>query len=140
VEPQSNPVADFDPSRAPFSSLTVTHAQALVESHVCNPWGEAAVEAEHRARRYFISGMVQGVGYRYFAQRAAQRLGVAGYTRNLRDGRVEVYAIGTDAMLASLRAELLLGPRMASVSSVAEEEGPLKSEYANEFSIEHGLH
>jgi acylphosphatase len=98
------------------------------------------VETEHRARRYFVSGVVQGVGYRYFAQRAAQHLGLTGYTRNLRDGRVEVYAIGTDVMLASLRAELLLGPRTGSVSGVAEEEAPLSGEYAHEFSIEHGTH
>jgi len=84
--------------------------------------------------------MVQGVGYRYFAQRAAKHLGLTGYTRNLRDGRVEVYAIGTDAMLTSLRAELQSGPRMASVSKVTEEEAPIKAEHAHEFLIEHGTH
>ena len=47
------------------------------------------------ARRYFVSGMVQGVGYRYFARQLAQRLGIAGYVKNLRDGRVEVYVIGS---------------------------------------------
>jgi acylphosphatase len=42
------------------------------------------------ARRWFVRGRVQGVGYRWFAQRAAAELGLTGYTRNLDDGRVEV--------------------------------------------------
>ena len=63
------------------------------------------------AKRYYVSGMVQGVGYRYFAQRTARGLALAGYTRNLSDGRVEVYAVGPDASLASLRTELMRGPR-----------------------------
>ena len=46
------------------------------------------------ARRWLIRGRVQGVGFRYFAQRAAAELGLTGYVRNLDDGRVEVYAAG----------------------------------------------
>ncbi len=65
---------------------------------------------EPEARRYYVSGMVQGVGYRYFAQGAAERLGVAGYVKNLRDGRVEVYAAGPAKVLAALRTELDAGP------------------------------
>jgi acylphosphatase len=96
------------------------------------------VEAERRAKRYFVSGVVQGVGYRYFAQRAAQRLGLAGYARNLRDGRVEVYAIGTDEMLSSLRTELHRGPQLAVVSGVAEEDAAMDAQFEHGFSIEHG--
>ena len=48
------------------------------------------------ARRWFVRGRVQGVGYRYFAQHAASSLGLAGYARNLDDGRVEVYAAGPE--------------------------------------------
>lgn len=81
--------------------------------------------------------MVQGVGYRFFAQRAADRLGVAGYVKNLRDGRVEVYAIGTPEQLRSLGAELERGPRAASVSEVTEQEASLVPRYAEHFSIEH---
>jgi len=81
--------------------------------------------------------MVQGVGYRYFALRVAQRLGVAGYAKNLRDGRVEVYAIGAPPSLAALRAELERGPDAAMVSEVSEEEAPLEREFAGGFSIEH---
>ncbi len=81
--------------------------------------------------------MVQGVGYRFFAQRTADRLGVAGYVKNLRDGRVEVYAIGTAEQLSGLRIELERGPRAADVSEVSEEEAPVSQQYAGGFGIEH---
>ena len=80
--------------------------------------------------------MVQGVGYRFFAQRVAERLGVAGYAKNLRDGRVEVYAIGTAEQLRELRGELERGPRHASVSGVAEEAAEVLSRWAGGFTIE----
>lgn len=88
------------------------------------------------AKRFVISGMVQGVGYRYFAQRIADRLGVAGYVKNLHDGRVEVYAIGTAAQLSDLRAQLESGPRAASISSVTEESVAVLPRYADGFSVE----
>ncbi len=72
------------------------------------------------AKRYFIRGRVQGVGYRYFAQRAATDLDVTGYTRNLDDGRVEVYAVGTEDQLSELAGRLWKGPRMADVRGVEE--------------------
>jgi len=81
--------------------------------------------------------MVQGVGYRFFAQRVAERLGIAGYAKNLRDGRVEVYAIGSPEQLGALREELARGPRGASVADVAEEPAEVQSRYAGGFSIEH---
>jgi acylphosphatase len=89
------------------------------------------------ARRYCISGMVQGVGYRFFVQRVAARLGLPGYVKNLRDGLVEVYAVGGPASLAEFRAELERGPSYASVSGVADEEAELDDRYASAFSIEH---
>ncbi|MFZ0911178.1 MAG: acylphosphatase [Candidatus Acidiferrales bacterium] len=88
------------------------------------------------ARVFLISGMVQGVGYRFFARGAAQRLGVSGYAKNLGDGRVEVYAIGTPGALAALRTELARGPRFASVSGVDDEERAVDSRYADRFTIE----
>ena len=81
--------------------------------------------------------MVQGVGFRYFAHRSANRLGLAGYVKNLRDGRVEVYAVGQAAQLDSLRGELKRGPRSASVSDVAEEDASIDPQFAASFSIEH---
>jgi len=81
--------------------------------------------------------MVQGVGYRYFARRVAQRLGLGGYARNLPDGRVKIYAVGSASKLAELRTELERGPQGASVTGVAEEEAALNSEFAKGFSIEY---
>ncbi len=89
------------------------------------------------SRRYFVSGLVQGVGYRYFAMRAAQRLGLAGYARNLPDGRVEVYAAGGASKLAEFRTDLERGPQGASVAAVAEAEEPLNPDFAKGFSIEY---
>lgn len=96
-----------------------------------------AVPDTQRAKRYYVTGMVQGVGYRYFAQRAAKRLGVTGYVRNLRDGRVEVYAIGDAGALTRLHAELERGPGLAQVSGVTEEEATFEPEMAREFSVEY---
>jgi acylphosphatase len=69
-------------------------------------------------RRFLISGRVQGVGYRYYAQRSAQEVGVVGWARNLDDGRVEILANGTPAQLEEFEARLRLGPRFADVRSV----------------------
>src|SRR3982074_1948355 len=77
--------------------------------------------SEHKqAKRYFVSGSVQGVGFRYFTQHIAPRLNLGGYARNLPDGRVEVYALGAADHLAKLRSALERGPMGASVSEVAE--------------------
>jgi len=88
------------------------------------------------AKRFHVSGNVQGVGFRFFAERVANRLGVNGYVKNLFDGGVEVYAIGTDAQLSVLKGELQRGPRMSSVDRVAESDAELLSEFSNGFSIE----
>ena len=79
--------------------------------------------------------MVQGVGFRYFAQDAAEELRISGYVRNLRDGRVEVFAMGTPQQHARLRAALERGPRFSSVSEVQEEDSLPESEYAGGFLI-----
>jgi len=86
------------------------------------------------ARRWLVRGRVQGVGYRYFAQRAAAELGLSGYARNLDDGRVEVYAVGTAAQLARLAGLLHRGPRWADVRGVDEQEAAVEESGA--FRIE----
>jgi len=74
------------------------------------------------AKRWLVSGRVQGVGFRYFAQRRADELGLSGWARNLDDGRVEVYAMGPAERLSDLAAALHMGPRMAEVRGVEEME------------------
>jgi len=86
------------------------------------------------AKRWFIRGRVQGVGYRYFAQRSAADLGLTGYTRNLEDGRVEVYAVGPKTKLAELAGLLYKGPRWSDVRGVEEQEAAIQ-EYGS-FRIE----
>jgi acylphosphatase len=93
------------------------------------------VSEPKQARRYFVSGIVQGVGFRYFTQNAAERLHLSGYAKNVPDGSVEVYAIGTPEQLAKLRSALERGPWGASVSEVAEEQVAIDSNYASGFVI-----
>jgi len=88
-----------------------------------------------RAARYFVSGMVQGVGYRYFAQHAAEDLKISGFVRNLSDGRVEVFAMGTPRQHAELRAQLEKGPRFSNVSEVRDEPAALDVHYEGSFVI-----
>ena len=89
------------------------------------------------ARRYTISGRVQGVGFRYFAERAAQSAGVSGYVRNCSDGTVEVYAIGDPRALEIFKQHLAEGPRSARVEQVTETEMPVNERY-KDFLIEGG--
>jgi len=72
------------------------------------------------ARRLYISGDVQGVGYRFFAQRAAARHQVVGYVKNLDDGRVEALAEGPAPNVEAFKHELATGPRFGSVDQVEE--------------------
>ena len=78
------------------------------------------------ARRWLISGRVQGVGYRYFVQRAAVALGLTGYARNLPDGSGEVYAVGPEDALSELSGALRQGPRWADVRGVEEQEAAVE--------------
>ncbi|HEU5409603.1 MAG TPA: acylphosphatase [Candidatus Acidoferrales bacterium] len=89
------------------------------------------------AKLFYVSGIVQGVGFRLFSQRVSARLGVAGYAKNLADGRVEVYAIGSREELAALRRELERGPHSSSVSGIVEEDTNIEERYTRGFSIEH---
>jgi acylphosphatase len=88
------------------------------------------------AKRFLVSGSVQGVGFRFFAENVASRLGVAGYVKNQPDGCVEVYAIGMAAQLDALKDELGRGPRMARVDRVDENDAEMRPEYAHSFTIE----
>lgn len=69
-------------------------------------------------RHYFVEGRVQGVGYRAFACRQGQALGLDGWVRNLADGCVEAVACGDEAALAGFEVWLARGPRCAEVRRV----------------------
>ncbi len=88
-----------------------------------------------QAKRYLVSGMVQGVGFRYFTQDAAEKLQVSGFVRNLRDGRVEVFAMGTPQQHAEFRAMLERGPRFSSIREVKEETATPDPQYEGGFFI-----
>src|SRR5664279_2867332 len=74
------------------------------------------------ARRFLVRGRVQGVGFRWFVEREAYILQIAGWVRNNPDGTVEVLAQGTRDQLAGLRSRLQEGPRAARVDDVEESE------------------
>lgn len=93
------------------------------------------VSETRSAKRYFVSGMVQGVGFRYFTQDAAERLKISGFVRNRQDGRVEVFAIGTPQQHAELRALLERGPRFSGVTEVVEEPATPETQYDGGFVI-----
>jgi acylphosphatase len=78
--------------------------------------------ARINARRFLVSGRVQGVGYRYFAQQSAQQTGVTGWAKNLSDGSVEVHANGSQEQLEDFEARLRIGPRFSDVRSVQASE------------------
>ncbi|MGA8541339.1 MAG: acylphosphatase [Terriglobales bacterium] len=74
----------------------------------------------HAAHRFVVRGRVQGVGFRWFVEREAHLLRIAGWVRNNHDGSVEVLAMGTRDQLAGLRSRLQEGPRAARVDEVEE--------------------
>jgi acylphosphatase len=74
------------------------------------------------ARRFLISGRVQGVGFRFYAEAVAGREGVHGWVRNLPDGRVEVAAEGDAEALERFERAIRHGPRGARVDRVDVED------------------
>jgi acylphosphatase len=71
--------------------------------------------------RAVVDGRVQGVNFRYYAQRRATELGLTGYVRNLWDGTVEAVAEGSQPKVEELLAFLRVGPRSAFVTQVDTE-------------------
>ncbi len=87
------------------------------------------------ARKFLLSGLVQGVGFRFFTQRAAARHQVRGYVRNLEDGRVEAFAQGPEKAVEAFKHDMTAGPRCSRVDDVEELVIEPTSEYSN-FRIE----
>ena len=82
----------------------------------------SSAQSSIHARRFVVRGRVQGVGFRWFVEREAHILQIAGWVRNNHDGSVEVLAMGTHEQLAGLRSRLQEGPRAARVDNVEESE------------------
>lgn len=80
--------------------------------------------------------MVQGVGYRFFTQRAAEKIRVSGFVRNLWDGRVEVFAMATPEQHKELRRHLERGPFGSDVTEVREEPAAMELQYESGFVID----
>lgn len=72
--------------------------------------------------RYLVAGAVQGVGYRMFVRRHANRLALVGFAKNLPDGRVEVVAEGPPEAQRALEEALRDGPLAARVLTVEKSE------------------
>lgn len=72
------------------------------------------------ARKFIISGQVQGVGFRFFTQRSAARHQVRGYVKNLEDGRVEAVAQGDEKAVKDFLEDLTAGPTYAKVNDIEE--------------------
>ncbi len=76
-------------------------------------------------RLAYVSGRVQGVGFRNFVYREARKLSVRGYAKNLDDGRVEVLAVGSEAEVQELMGLVARGPRWAEVRHCEVRESPM---------------
>ena len=87
------------------------------------------------AKRFVVYGRVQGVGFRYFTWKEAERIGIKGIVRNCVDGRVEIVAEGNDDQLQDFYNWLKVGPRIASVEQVLEDN--IENKRYPDFSIIH---
>lgn len=79
--------------------------------------------------RIVVSGIVQGVGFRFFTVDAARRLGLSGFVRNMDDGSVEVEVEGDEEVIESFTKDLSMGPRAARVSGIRSEPLPPGGRY-----------
>lgn len=86
-------------------------------------------------RRWIIRGRVQGVGFRWFVGREAERLGLGGFARNLADGSVEVVSQGPEAALDALERSLSRGPTAARVDAVDRLQVPVELEVPTSFDL-----
>ena len=86
------------------------------------------------AANVYVHGFVQGVGFRHFTYRKSQECGVYGFVRNLRDGRVQVFAEGDQRCMDRFLAEIRRGPPGARVRQMELEERAYTGRY-REFSV-----
>ncbi|MEM4472949.1 MAG: acylphosphatase [Archaeoglobaceae archaeon] len=79
-----------------------------------------------KAIEVLVSGVVQGVGFRYFTARIAKELGIKGFVKNLPDGRVYIYAVGDEKSLEKFLANVRKGPPLAVVREVVVKEAEVR--------------
>ena len=101
-----------------IAGLSINNQKSSID--ICTDMNstEKAIEA----RCFVVRGRVQGVGFRWFVEREAHILGIAGWVRNNANGNVEVLAQGTRDQISGLRSRLREGPRAARVDAVDESE------------------
>ena len=87
------------------------------------------------AKRFVVYGRVQGVGFRYFTWKEAEKIGIKGTVRNCTDGSVEIVAEGNDEQLQDFYNWVKVGPRTASVERGLEEN--IENKRYPDFSIIH---
>ncbi|MCK4272474.1 acylphosphatase [bacterium] len=81
-----------------------------------------------------VCGLVQGVGFRYFAQRSARRIGLVGYVRNVCNGDVEVEVEGERGLVSEFIEDLRIGPASSHVTNINVQWHNVKEEF-KDFSI-----
>ncbi len=89
------------------------------------------------ARRWVLSGRVQGVGFRWFVLNNAQALGIRGWVSNTPEGDVEVVGLASAASLDLFELQLEKGPPAARVTNLTTEEVPHQSVDSKSFIIKH---
>lgn len=82
-------------------------------------------------KHIFISGRVQGVGFRHFTKTSARSLGVKGWVKNLPDGRVEAVLQGDEKLVNQLIEKCKKGPRSAYVQQIEVDEEQNEESYSS---------
>lgn len=93
--------------------------------------GDVGQEEETVRRGFRLTGRVQGVGFRWWTRKTAQRLGIEGTVRNRSDGSVEIHARGPGEAMDTFAKEIRSGPSSAAVRDLEEmkSEGELPDEF-----------
>ncbi len=79
--------------------------------------------------KFTVHGFVQGVGYRYFAYKSAEKYNIVGYAKNLLDGTVEVVAEGDKDKVELFKLELMRGPMRSRIDRITEEDCTIDKEF-----------
>jgi acylphosphatase len=126
--PASAPAVQPSVGSSPATGTTTSATSASASRSAV---GIPASQAGQRRVHVFVSGKVQGVSYRAFTMQNAQRLGVFGWVRNLRDGRVEAVIEGKSGNVAKLLETMRRGPAAADVKGLEVQDEIPTGEFGN---------